>query len=181
MQSTFVLDRVVHPGPELDSVGTPSVRHSEISAVRCPWCQRPFGESSQRDRHALRCKNRDRSRKRACLPCSRAKARCDQQTPACNRCLLKGLSCAYAHAQEHSAHRARERAQQPDFPAGDVADRLSTAQSTMRGQPVETPPTEFDFWVVGRHAGAPVTPLSESRVPPAEECMDEEILASILL
>ncbi|KAI1093928.1 hypothetical protein F5B19DRAFT_447973 [Rostrohypoxylon terebratum] len=35
------------------------------------------------------------SRQRSCVPCARAKRRCEPQTPKCPRCLRRGINCFY--------------------------------------------------------------------------------------
>lgn len=134
--------------------------------------------ASQRDRHTLRCKKRNRSRKRACLPCSRAKSRCDQQTPACNRCLLKELACVYAHADYQRQESEHQATSAPPMPAGSpsqTGSRLAAGAVSHDAHEELTPAHEQAMYY-----HMPATPLSTDEIQSRGEAVEDELLAALL-
>ncbi|KAI2628702.1 hypothetical protein GGR54DRAFT_359440 [Hypoxylon sp. NC1633] len=73
------------------------------SNFHCPLCKKTFAQESTRKRHYYYCRTRQSSattsRKRSCVACVRAKARCtwpaDTSLNACNRCSKRGENCEY--------------------------------------------------------------------------------------
>ncbi|TFA99042.1 Transcription factor gsfR2 [Trichoderma ghanense] len=46
-------------------------------------------------------------RRRACIPCTRAKRRCDMNRPACERCLDKQIACRYSMTRPYARRAAK--------------------------------------------------------------------------
>ncbi|KAI0967749.1 hypothetical protein F4678DRAFT_444513 [Xylaria arbuscula] len=65
----------------------------------CPFCNKQFEKESSRRRHYYYCRlrtiNPKFSRQRSCIPCSKAKTRCDLSAPECSRCQARGIVCEY--------------------------------------------------------------------------------------
>jgi hypothetical protein len=63
-------------------------------------------------RHGYYCRSRKAGdqaiRSRACIPCARAKARCDNHPIACTRCTSKGIHCEYRSRRTRDEEEAHE-------------------------------------------------------------------------
>ncbi|KAL2828793.1 hypothetical protein BJY01DRAFT_128821 [Aspergillus pseudoustus] len=68
------------------------------SILRCGLCNKPFDKPSTLKRHGYYCRSRrtgNTVRSRSCIPCAKAKARCDNQRPECSRCVGRAGECRY--------------------------------------------------------------------------------------
>lgn len=45
--------------------------------------------------------------RKACVPCTRAKRRCDKRLPACQRCVERGVSCQYPSGRPYARRAVR--------------------------------------------------------------------------
>ncbi|KAI0433821.1 hypothetical protein F5Y09DRAFT_297620 [Xylaria sp. FL1042] len=65
----------------------------------CPFCNKQFEKESSQRRHYYYCRLKTVgpkfSRQRSCIPCSKAKTRCDSVAPECSRCRVRGIACEY--------------------------------------------------------------------------------------
>ncbi|KAL6717690.1 hypothetical protein ACLMJK_005605 [Lecanora helva] len=68
------------------------------TVLRCDQCHKPFDKQSTLKRHGYYCRSRKAAntiRTRSCIPCAKAKARCDNREPKCSRCSVKTIDCHY--------------------------------------------------------------------------------------
>ncbi|KAL3417105.1 C6 finger domain [Phlyctema vagabunda] len=64
----------------------------------CPICSKNYSTKKSQIRHTSYCKKAKslfRTRKKACLACTKAKTHCDSISPQCTRCQNKAISCSY--------------------------------------------------------------------------------------
>ncbi|UKZ63928.1 uncharacterized protein TrAtP1_005149 [Trichoderma atroviride] len=102
---------------------TPSSNHE--ASHQCPLCKKTFNQESTSKRHYYYCRSKlpdtNRSRRRSCAACIRAKTRCivpeDASSEACIRCRDRSAECEFAVAS-----------QRKDEPRGsDVSDTTRSA------------------------------------------------------
>ncbi|KAL2852262.1 hypothetical protein BJX68DRAFT_235154 [Aspergillus pseudodeflectus] len=69
-----------------------------LPILRCELCNKPFDKQSTLKRHGYYCRSRrtgHANRNRSCIPCAKAKARCDGRRPVCSRCAGRAADCCY--------------------------------------------------------------------------------------
>ncbi|KAJ7717562.1 hypothetical protein B0H16DRAFT_1610763 [Mycena metata] len=90
------------------------------------------------------------SRKKSCLSCSEAKARCTLERPNCSRCQGRDLVCEYFTPASHSIS--------DDSPLVDDPAVLETASGRSTFTTLETPPTSESVQIGSRWLDALITP-----------------------
>ncbi|KAH8820723.1 hypothetical protein F5884DRAFT_764964 [Xylogone sp. PMI_703] len=88
----------------------------------CNSCKKPFASERSRDRHVQYCYKRSKQQSRrakACLPCSKAKIKCDFKSP-CSKCVKKGTPCTYNNIAQPNTNQVLTRPGASDINSTDL-------------------------------------------------------------
>ncbi|KAH9986840.1 hypothetical protein F4779DRAFT_611731 [Xylariaceae sp. FL0662B] len=82
------------------------------------------------------------SRQKSCVPCAKAKRRCEPQTPQCSRCLKRGIDCYYINQPVkhlNQRHEPRRRCGSGRLPLPDTVPILEFASTASVSDEEESP------------------------------------------
>ncbi|KAL7917043.1 hypothetical protein ACQKWADRAFT_307764 [Trichoderma austrokoningii] len=159
----------------------PSSSHE--ASHHCPLCKKTFNQESSRNRHYYYCRSKlpdtNKSRRRSCAACVRAKTRCivpgDAISESCIRCHDRSAECEFVVSHRSDVSNATRAAGKSLGPQGSEATTLALAKRSGRSANLETTgfpqgsphPSASIEWPTGdtRDAGSSGFHLSMCEIP----------------